>query len=228
MVIKAVFINLRFFCIVRAKIMKASKNRIIMRKITFIFLLGGLSFLQMFAQNKMICDNAVETNWDSALRNVEIPSVKDGTIRRALMYKTICKSPQPLVVNLDTWNNDSVQKNPLIKEIIARGWNYIHPNLEEVNQEVSVVSILEMLAHIEDAIRYALRQTNANPNDVHIIGSGKGGVATLASYMNLNYPVKSFSVWGALNVDLSLEHQCLIEKRKDCLLYTSPSPRDRG
>ena len=188
MVIKAVFINLRFFCIVRAKIMKASKNRIIMRKITFIFLLGGLSFLQMFAQNKMICDNAVETNWDSALRNVEIPSVKDGTIRRALMYKTICKSPQPLVVNLDTWNNDSVQKNPLIKEIIARGWNYIHPNLEEVNQEVSVVSILEMLAHIEDAIRYALRQTNANPNDVHIIGSGKGGVATLASYMNLNYP----------------------------------------
>ena len=219
MVIKAVFINLRFFCIVRAKIMKASKNRIIMRKITFIFLLGGLSFLQMFAQNKMICDNAVETNWDSALRNVEIPSVKDGTIRRALMYKTICKSPQPLVVNLDTWNHDSVQKNPLIKEIIARGWNYIHPNLEEVNQEVSVVSILEMLAHIEDAIRYALRQTNANPNDVHIIGSGKGGVATLASYMNLNYPVKSFSVWGALNVDLSLEHQCLIEKRKDARLF---------
>lgn len=91
MVIKAVFINLRFFCIVRAKIMKASKNRIIMRKITFIFLLGGLSFLQMFAQNKMICDNAVETNWDSALRNVEIPSVKMALFGEHLCIRLFAK-----------------------------------------------------------------------------------------------------------------------------------------
>lgn len=190
-----------------------------MKKAAIIFLFCVLPFLQMFAQEKMTCDNIVETNWISALKNVEIPSTKDGAVWRALIHKTIRKTLQPLVVDLDTWNNDSTQENLLIKEIMARGWNYIHPNLEGVNQEMNMADSLEMLAHIEGAIQYALKQTNADPNDVHIIGSGKGSIATLVSYMNLNYPVKSFSIWGSLNVDSLLEHPCVIEKRKDAQLF---------
>lgn len=219
MVIKAAFVNLRFFCIIRTKIVKASKNRIIMRKATITFFFCALSFLQMLAQRNLACDNIGEVNQGAVFKSVEIPSTKDGATQRALMYQTTRKTPQPLVVNLDTWNNDFVQNDSLIREIVARGWNYIHPDFGDDHQETNLMGNLEILGYIKDVIQYALRQTNANPNDIHIIGSGKGGIMVLAAYMNLNYPVKSFSVWGAPNVDLLLRYQYLIEERKDAQLF---------
>ena len=111
------------------------------------------------------------------------------------MYKSTSKTSQPLIVSLHTWSGYYNQTDPLTKEILARDWNYIHPDFRGANRTPSSMGSPLALADIEDAIQYALKHTNANPEEVHIIGVSGGGFATLAAFMNIEYPVKSFSAW---------------------------------
>lgn len=78
---------------------------------------------------------------------------------------------------------------------MARDWNYIHPDFRGANRRPEATGSPLVISDIEDAIRYAVEQTNANLEEVHIIGVSGGGYATLLAYMNVDYPVKSFSAW---------------------------------
>lgn len=166
-----------------------------MKKIAITFLFCAMPFFLLFAQKDPAWDNTAKGNWSPEFEKVEIPSSKDGIIQKAFMYKTTRETPQPLIVSLHTWSGNFTQKDPLAREIIARDWNYIHPDFRGANKKPGTMGSPEVLADIEDAIQYALRHTNANPDDVHIIGVSGGGFATLAAYMNIDYPVKSFSAW---------------------------------
>ncbi|MFV0324036.1 MAG: GDSL-type esterase/lipase family protein [Bacteroides xylanisolvens] len=166
-----------------------------MKKIVFTFFFCILPTFLLLAQKEPAWDNTVKGNWHPAFKRVEIPSTKDGVIQKAYMYGTTQKTPQPLIVSLHTWSGNFTQKDPLTKEIMARDWNYIHPDFRGANKKPGTMGSPEVLADIEDAINYALKHTNADPDDVHIIGVSGGGFATLAAYMNVDYPVKSFSAW---------------------------------
>lgn len=166
-----------------------------MKKITITFLLCTMPFFLLFAQKDPAWDDTAKGNWSPEFERVEIPSSKDGVIQKAFMYRTTCNTPQPLIVSLHTWSGNFTQKDPLAREIIARNWNYIHPDFRGANKKPGTMGSPEALADIEDAIQYALKHTNADPHDVHIIGVSGGGFATLAAYMNVVYPVKSFSAW---------------------------------
>ena len=166
-----------------------------MRKIVFILFLCISSFASLFAQTEPAWDNTSKRQWDPAFEKVEIPSTKDGEVQKAFMYKSTSKTSQPLIVSLHTWSGYYNQTDPLTKEILARDWNYIHPDFRGANRTPSSMGSPLALADIEDAIQYALKHTNANPEEVHIIGVSGGGFATLAAFMNIEYPVKSFSAW---------------------------------
>lgn len=160
-----------------------------------LFLFGGVS-----AQKKEpVWDNTTKRKWDPSFEIVEIPSTKDGKMQKAYMYKTTSKEPKPLIVSLHTWSGYYNQTDPLTKEILARDWNYIHPDFRGANKTPSAMGSPLALADIEDAVRYALEHTNANPEEVHIVGVSGGGYATLAAYMNIDYPVKSFSAWAPIS-----------------------------
>lgn len=150
-------------------------------------------------QKVIAWDDTTPVEWRGGFELVDIPSTKDGSMQKAYLYRSRKSSPQPLIVSLHTWSGNYKQKDPLVAEVIARGWNYIHPDFRGANNKPDAMGSPLVISDIEDAIRYALRETGADPGNVHIVGVSGGGFATLAAYMNLDYPVASFSAWAPIS-----------------------------
>ncbi|MDN3669489.1 GDSL-type esterase/lipase family protein [Echinicola jeungdonensis] len=172
-----------------------------MSKISFLTLAlsCGLSCLGLQAQDDPKWDDTQKKDWDKAFEKVEIPSSVDGKKQAAILYKAKSEKPKPLIVSLHTWSGDYTQKDPLAKEILARDWNYIHPDFRGPNNSPEAMGSTLVISDIADAIDFALENTNTDPNGVHIIGVSGGGYATLLAFMNLDYPVKSFSAWAPIS-----------------------------
>lgn len=161
-----------------------------------IMLFSG--FLQ--GQNKeQSWDDSLNNNWPSEFRVVEISSSADGSMQRAWFHASRTKKNAPLIVSLHTWSGDYNQQDPMAEEIMLREWNYIHPDFRGPNNRPEAGGSDLAIADIEDAINYALRNSDADPDDVHIIGVSGGGYATLAAYMRIEYPVRSFNAWAAIS-----------------------------
>lgn len=140
-------------------------------------------------------DYTAESQWDTAFVEVDISSSIDGKIQKAYMHRSKKEMPQPLIISLHTWSGNYTQMDPLANDILNHDWNYIHPDFRGQNWTPDAMCSSLAIADIEDAIHYALANTYTNPQDVHIIGLSGGGFATLAAYMQIEYPVKSFSAW---------------------------------
>lgn len=168
-------------------------------KKSFSILFLILISLYCFSQKDPAWDDTSKSKWDSNFEVVDIPSSADGEIQKAFIYKSKSKTSKPLVVSLHTWSGDYTQKDPITKEILARDWNYIHPNFRGANNKPEAMGSPLVISDVEDAIRYAVDYISADPNEVHIIGTSGGGYATLLAYMNIKYPVKSFSAWAPIS-----------------------------
>ncbi len=169
------------------------------RKLTS-FLLFWIITLSVYGQNEAKSwDDTLDTVWPAGCRIVEIRSSSDGSLQRARFYASATKKSAPLIVSLHTWSGDYNQEDPLAEEIIRRGWNYIHPDFRGPNTRPEAGGSDLVLSDIGDAINYALRNSDTNPADVHIIGVSGGGYATLAAYMKIGYPVRSFNAWAAIS-----------------------------
>jgi lysophospholipase L1-like esterase/pimeloyl-ACP methyl ester carboxylesterase len=153
----------------------------------------------LFAQKDTAWDNPAKSKWDSTFHMVEMSSSIDGKIQKAYLYSSKSKTRKPLIVSLHTWSGDYTQKDPIATEILARDWNYIHPDFRGPNRTPESTGSQLVIGDIEDAIKFALKNTNSDPEDVHIVGVSGGGFATLAAYMNIRYPVKSFSAWASIS-----------------------------
>ena len=107
---------------------------ITMKKIAITLFFCASCFVLLFAQKEPAWDNTSKRKWDPAFQKVEIPSTKDGEVQKAFMYKSTSKVSQPLIVSLHTWSGYYNQTDPLAKEILARDWNYIHPDFRGANR----------------------------------------------------------------------------------------------
>lgn len=168
-----------------------------MRKLaifTICFFLGKVTSAQ-----QPVWDNTNASIWDSSFQSVAIPSSADGALQQAYFFKSVQRRPQPLIVSLHTWSGDYQQKDPLAKEILARGWNYIHPDFRGMNRKPDAMGSPLVLADIKDAIEYAVKNGNVDTSEIHIIGVSGGGYATLCAYMQLDYSVKSFTAWAPIS-----------------------------
>lgn len=154
---------------------------------------------QLLAQKEPAWDNTAKSEWNKAFQLVEIPSTVDGKIQKAYFYASKSKLKKPLIISLHTWSGTYTQKDPLTSEILARDWNYIHPDFRGVNNKPEAVGSRQVISDIEDAIQFALKNSNADPQEVHIVGVSGGGFATLVAYMNITYPIKSFSAWAPIS-----------------------------
>lgn len=144
-------------------------------------------------------DDTSKSKWGKGFTYVEIPSSIDGKVQKAYVYASKSKAKKPLIVSLHTWSGDYAQKDPLTTEILARDWNYIHPDFRGRNGTPASTGSPLVVSDIEDAIAFALKVTHADPEDVHIVGVSGGGYATLLAYMNVRYPIKSFSAWAPIS-----------------------------
>jgi lysophospholipase L1-like esterase/pimeloyl-ACP methyl ester carboxylesterase len=168
-----------------------------MRRI--LFLIPALLSLLAGRAQQPAWDDAGRGTWPEEFEVVEIPSPADNTVQKAYFYRAEGAQPRPLIVSLHTWSGDYTQNDPLALEIMARGYNYIHPDFRGVNNRPEATGSALAIGDIEEAIRYAVEHSNVDPNEVHVIGVSGGGMATLLAYTQLRYPVKSFSAWAAIS-----------------------------
>lgn len=163
---------------------------------TFLVIFFSYYNAKIIAQEKEPkWDSTSDGSWGKEFSVVEIPSSVDGKIQKAYYHCSQNKKPQPLIVSLHTWSGNYKQEDPLIKEIILKDYNYIHPDFRGANNNPEACGSSLVIADIEDAIQYAITNGNVNPDEVHVIGTSGGGYATLLAYMKITYPVKSFSAW---------------------------------
>lgn len=147
------------------------------------------------AEEEFEWDSTEKVEWSDSFRSVDIPSSKDSTIQPAYFRKTMLDEPQPLIVSLHTWSGGYSQKDPVTADIEARDWNYIHPHFRGFNNRPEAMVSDLVLADIDDAIDYAIAHGNVDSDQIHIVGVSGGGLATLAAYMELDRPIKSFNAW---------------------------------
>ena len=158
---------------------------------------------QLKAQNDTLkviqFDDTRSLKWSNEFQVVDIKSSSDDQIQKAYIYCSTSHKAKPLIVSLHTWSGDYTQKDPLANKVFKKNWNYIHPNFRGPNRTFEATGSSLVLSDIQDAITYAIKNMNVDPDEVHIVGVSGGGFATLAAFMNLKYPVKSFSAWAPIS-----------------------------
>lgn len=153
----------------------------------------------LYSQNKILWDDTDTGKWSNEFEEVQMPSSLDNGLQGAILYKAKSDTPRPLIVSLHTWSGDYKQADPLARLMVEYDYNYIHPDFRGPNYTPHACGSEFVIADLEDAIAYAIKNMKADPNEVHIVGTSGGGYATLLAYMNVKYPVKSFSAWVPLS-----------------------------
>lgn len=166
------------------------KNKFSILLILYIIQLTGIT-----QQKDPAWDLTNKTKWPPPFQQVHIKSTVDSSYQQAWFYSATGNERQPLIISLHTWSGDFQQEDPVANEALLRNWNYIHPDFRGINNRPDACGSPLVVADIEDAIRFAIQKGNVDTNNVHIIGVSGGGYATLLAYMQLRYPVKSFSAW---------------------------------
>jgi len=144
---------------------------------------------------KIQWDDQQKYQWPEAVRLVEIQSPLDSAIQKAYFYPSTSAEPKPLIVSLHTWSGDYTQQDGLLEQILARDWNYIHPDFRGPNNSPKAMGSKFAIDDIDQAITFALEHTPVKPSEIHVIGASGGAYATLYTYMNTAHNIASFSAW---------------------------------
>jgi lysophospholipase L1-like esterase/pimeloyl-ACP methyl ester carboxylesterase len=171
-----------------------------LRIFDLILVIFFLPLTSLFAQDSLTSwDKTIKMTWPTGFQLKEITSSTDGSIQKAWFYTSSRKEPQPLIISLHTWSGDFNQEDPVAKEVQLRNWNYIHPNFRGPNNSPEACVSDLVISDLRDAILFAVKNANVDTSNIHIIGVSGGGYATLAAYLKLDYPVKSFSSWAGIS-----------------------------
>lgn len=160
----------------------------------------------MLAQNQTAWDDTTKKGWPPECKEIAIVSSADGAEQKAMFYAAKKEQNAPLIISLHTWSGDYLQKDPLIKQCIAKGYNYIHPDFRGANNKYDACGSALVLSDIDDAITYALNKSHTDPHNIHVIGVSGGGHATLLAYMKTKHRIKTFSAWVPIS-DLAVWYE---------------------
>ncbi len=112
------------------------------------------------------------------LRDVEIKSSLDHTEQPAKIWTPASagKQPTPLLVFLHSWSGDLRQNNsPWLKEAVARGWIFLHPNFRGRNDHPQACGSRLARQDILDAIDFAAQDFNVDRSRIYLAGTSGGG-----------------------------------------------------
>lgn len=167
----------------------------------------------MFSQDTA-WDDVKSKDWPSECEVVSIISTLDQKEQYGYFYKSKSKKPQPLIVSLHTWSGGYDQKDTLSWQCIRQDYNYIHPDFRGPNNTYEACGSPMVLNDIEDAIDYAIKHANVDPNEIHITGVSGGGYATLLAYMTTKHRIKTFSAWVPISNLIDWYHESEGRKNK--------------
>ena len=130
-----------------------------------------------------------------------IKSSMDGVNQVFYYNKSTSAKPEPLIVQLHSWSftADSLKTLGLDLEANKKNYNYIFPNFRGVNNHVKACCSEFVIADIDEAIDWALKNMKVDKKRIYIIGYSGGGYATLSMYMKSRHKIQSFSAWASIS-----------------------------
>ncbi len=146
--------------------------------------------------------------WPDEFVEIEIRSSVDGSTQNAMAFWNQGQNANeqlPLVVSLHTWAGNYETPDPLAAKIAKAGWNYIHPDFRGPNNNPQACLGPCVTSDIDDAIEFGLREFNADPDRVFVVGMSGGGHAALGHLQNTRNRVAVYSVWNPV-VDVNAWH----------------------
>lgn len=148
------------------------------------------------------------------LKKDSISCSLDGNIQVFYYYKSASSKPKPLVVQLHSWSYSANDLQTIGLDTIAgnRGYNYIFPNFRGVNNHPKACCSEFVIADIDEAIDWALKNLNVDKNRIYMVGYSGGGLATLAMYQKSRHKIRAFSAWAPIS-DLEVWYQQSVERK---------------
>lgn len=188
------------------------RNRLLKLTTFLLILIIGIAFGIFLRQNKTTWslikkpfnqsyikfDDTRQTDWSNDFEIVEIKSIKDNSVQNAYFYKSKSNEPKPLIVSLHTWSGDYSQNDDLSEICKQKDLNYIHPDFRGANKTANACCSDLALADIDDAITYAIKNSNVDTTKIYVIGVSGGGYATLSTFMKSKHKIKKFSAWASI------------------------------
>lgn len=147
------------------------------------------------------------------LQKDSIQSALDGNTQVFYYDKSTAATPQPLIVELHSWSNSAdSQKGMIATQVHAKNWNFIFPNFRGVNNHAKACCSEFVLADIDEAIDWALKNMRVDRKQIYVVGYSGGGYATLATYMRSRHAICGFSAWASIS-DLEAWYQESTERK---------------
>ncbi len=143
-------------------------------------------------------DDTRKVAWDSDFKVAEIISSVDGSVQKAYYSGARSENPRPLVVSLHTWSGNYTQADDLAEMCRDKDINYIHPDFRGENWTKDACCSDLVLSDIDDAISYAIRNSNVDKDKIFVIGVSGGGYATLSAFMRSKHNIAKFSAWASI------------------------------
>ncbi len=156
----------------------------------------------------------INQNRHSLLKKDSINSSLDGNSQVFYYYKSDAKKHKPLIVQLHSWSytaND-LETVGLDTIVTNKNYNYIFPNFRGVNNHPKACCSEFVIADIDEAIDWALKNMDVDRKQIYIIGYSGGGLATLAMYMKSRHNIRGFSAWSPIS-DLVAWYGESVERR---------------
>ena len=152
--------------------------------------------------------------WSNEFSVVKIISNKDKSLQKAYFYKTSSDKPKPLVVSLHTWSGKYDIYDGLANLCLQKDINYIHPDFRGVNSTIESCCSNLALSDIDDAITYAIKNSNVDTEKIYVIGASGGGYAALSTFMKSNHNINTISAWVPITDLVAWHHESSIRKLK--------------
>ena len=204
------------------------KNRLLKLTTFILILLFGIAVGIFLRQNKTTWtlikkpfvesyikfDDTRQTEWSKEFEIVEIKSSKNNSLQKSYFYKSKSDEPQPLIVSLHTWSGYYNQNDDLADICKQRDLNYIHPDFRGANWTINACCSELALADIDDAITYAIKNSNVDTNKIYVIGVSGGGYATLSTFMKSKHNIKKFSAWASISDLIAWYNESKIRNNK--------------
>ncbi len=125
-----------------------------------------------------------------------ITSSLDGVKQFFYYHQSTGAENRPLIVSLHQWSADySTYKNSLAHETKGKNWNFIRPDFRGPNNHFKACGSKYVIADIDEAIDWAVKNLPVDTNHIYIVGASGGGYAALCHFMKSRYKVKEYSVW---------------------------------